>query len=202
MGKRARRSWNASLHAPREWTLATATRKGSPISQTENFKRAKPKILIPTPGHILRKNVIQNDTCTPTFTAVVPPVLKTQTQEEVHQQAKSYRNAVHSVQQATTQTWTHHCNYSNVSARMGFWGSYSKIKSATVKKRPDDVPSRWNERDTGKAVIYYTKGIMRYKHKYMHDLDDPQGWSPAFLSLPFLHALDTEILFSNTHRNL
>ena len=33
-----------------------------PQARTKNFKRAKPKILIPTPGLYYEKNIIQNDT--------------------------------------------------------------------------------------------------------------------------------------------
>ena len=50
--------------------------------QNKRVKRTKPKILIPTPGPTLQKTIIQNDTGTPTFNAVVPPASKKQTQEK------------------------------------------------------------------------------------------------------------------------
>ena len=57
--------------------------KGQPAqARTKKVKRAKPRILIPTPGPTLQKTIIQNDTGTPTFNAVVPPASKKQTQEK------------------------------------------------------------------------------------------------------------------------
>ena len=53
-----------------------------PQARRNNFKTAKPRILIPTPGPILRKIVIQNEKCTLAFTAVVPPITKTPTQDK------------------------------------------------------------------------------------------------------------------------
>ena len=53
--------------------------KGQPVqARTKRVNRAKPRILIPTPGPTLQKTIIQNDTWTPTFTAVVPPTAKMQ----------------------------------------------------------------------------------------------------------------------------
>ena len=55
-----------------------------PQARRKNFKTDKPRILILTSGPIAhKKNVIQKEKCTPMFTAVVPPVAKTQTQDKV-----------------------------------------------------------------------------------------------------------------------
>ena len=56
-----------------------------PQARTKNFERAKPKILIPTPGLYYGKTSFKmTHICTPTFTAVLLPILKIQIQEEVH----------------------------------------------------------------------------------------------------------------------
>ena len=57
--------------------------------QNKTVKRTKARILILTPGPTFRKTFIQNYTCTSTFTVVVPPTAKTQTQEKVRRQIKS-----------------------------------------------------------------------------------------------------------------
>ena len=60
-----------------------------PQARTKNFKRVKPKILTPTPGLYYEKTSFKmTHIRTPTFTAVLLPILKIQTQE-VHQQVKS-----------------------------------------------------------------------------------------------------------------
>ena len=60
-----------------------------PQARTKNFKRIKPKILTSTPGLYYEKTSFKmTHICTPTFTAVLPPILKIQTQE-VHVQVKS-----------------------------------------------------------------------------------------------------------------
>ena len=54
----------------------------APQARTKNFKRAKPKILIPTPGLYYEKTSFKmTHICTSTFTAVLLPILKTQIQE-------------------------------------------------------------------------------------------------------------------------
>ena len=47
--------------------------------QNKRVKRTKPKILIPTPGPILQKTIIQNDTHTPTFTEALLTKAETNT---------------------------------------------------------------------------------------------------------------------------
>ena len=71
---------NGHWQQPLEMTASTG--------QKENFNRAKPKISIPTPGPVLWKTIILNDPCTPTFTAVLFTITKTQIQEQVPQQIK------------------------------------------------------------------------------------------------------------------
>ena len=78
------RWWNPSPSRPPSCFLGTDignnSLKGQPAqARTKKVKRAKPRILIPTPKPTLQKNIIQNYIWTPTFTAVVPPTAKTQT---------------------------------------------------------------------------------------------------------------------------
>ena len=63
-----------------------------------------------TRGSMLRKT-IQNDKCTPTLTAVILPVDKTEPQEKFHQQTKSERNVVHIYNVLLPGQKNFHCNY-------------------------------------------------------------------------------------------
>ena len=61
-----------------------------PQARTKNFKRVKPKILTPIPGLYCENTSFKmTHTCTPTFTAVLLPIVKIQTQEVVHLQIES-----------------------------------------------------------------------------------------------------------------
>ena len=118
-----------------------------PQARRKNFKTAKPRILIPTPGPILRKTVIQNDTRTPTFTAVVSPIAKTQTQDKCQWQIKSstsmlciYNGLLLGLK---------NCHWNNeirpmVPTMMDLGGLYIKRNEQQRKKIADEIPGGQN----------------------------------------------------------
>ena len=109
-----------------------------------------------TRGSMLQKT-IQNDKCTPTFTAVMLPVAKTEPQEKFHQQTRSERNVVHIYNLLLPRQKNCHCNY-EIMPRCNYeiQGSHTKWTQQQRKKRVDDVTFRQHKRDTGE-VIYNTK---------------------------------------------
>ena len=120
----------------------------APRPEEKNCERAKPRTLIPTSGPMLRKTTIHTDRCTSTRTAVVPEIAKTQTQEKVQRQIKSWKSVVH-IYTICYHSDTKHRHWSYeitplVTTRMDLGGAYTQWSQQQRKIIADDVPSRQN----------------------------------------------------------
>ena len=134
---------------PWEWTLATAPRKRQPLqARTKNFKTAKPRNLKSTLGPLLRETITENDSCTPTFTAV-----DLQMPKERHENRFIHRwnlkemwyinGLLLRLERLPLKLW----NQANDPHSMHFGASYTKRSQQRMKKVTDDVPPRQNKEE-------------------------------------------------------
>ena len=147
MEERARGWQNSPSHALGIDTGSNPLKGQSPQARRKNFKTAKPRILIPTLWPILWKTIIQNDTGTSTFTAVVPPTTKTQTQDKGQWQIKAstiqmYKGCYSDLK---------NCHWNNeirptVPTRMDYGGPHTKRNQQQRKKIADDTPGGQNSK--------------------------------------------------------
>lgn len=136
----------------------------APEVRTVNFQRAKPRILTSTPLPLLWKTITQNDTWTPMFTAVVPLIAKTQTQEKFHRLNLKEMWYIY-LMGCYSYFKNHNWNYEfmpMVPTWMDYGGEFTIWSQHQMKKIADHVPSTENvkkkKKDT-EEVIYNTERL-------------------------------------------
>ena len=146
--------------------IGNSPRKGQPPRPEEkNFKGAKPRILILISGPMLRKTTIQTDRCSPAFTAVLLKIAKTQTQERVQRQMKSWKNVYNLLslrhQNPPLKLW----NYATGHHKDGPWRILRSMESATEEDYSKWHPFKAKLRKEVHGSNLQQKKTLTFKHK-------------------------------------